>query len=143
MKQRITVYFHDTAMVSFLREKPSVIVGPNNDVGNGAYHFAKGQLMDEKYLSIINACGEVSFMVKRHGNPSTIVVSNEDDGIIQMTALEFEERFKDKNKDQQIENFLADKMGLEDELADVYRQLDAIEEIAYNRGYEDAEKSFM
>lgn len=142
MKQRITVYFHDTAMVSFLREKPMLVAIPNNDVKNGTYHFVKGQLIEEKYLGIINASGEISYMVKRHGNPSTIVVSNEDDGIIQMTALEFEERFKDKNKDQQIENFLADKMSLEDELSEVYRQLDAIEEHAYNRGYQDAEDSF-
>ena len=143
MKQRITVYWPDTSMVSYLREKPAPDAVMGDGVKNGQYHFAPGAVISSDFYSIIHRHEGTRTMFENNGKPSTIVVSDEDDGIIQMTKLEFEERFKDKAKDQQIETLLAEKVFLEDELAHAQNEAEAMAQDAFDRGFEEAANQFQ
>lgn len=137
MKQRITVYFPDTAMVSFLREKPVPDPLLDNDVPNGTYHFTPEQVINAKFAYILHGTIEVSEMMKQHGKPSTLVVSKEDSGIIQMTEAEYEERFKDKEKDNRIAVLLGERTALEDDLQLALSETEAIARDAFERGFEE------
>lgn len=154
MKERVTVYFHDTAMMSYLRDQHPL--DPYYVIPHGEYHFLKGQVIESKFYSVI-MCTEVERMIEIHGTPSTIILSAEDAGIIQLTSYEYDVLTKTSANNEAIAKLEADKKALEGHIANLDQhisdmdthihdmEIDAKHDVedAYRHGYEEGQSDIL
>lgn len=154
MKERVTVYFHDTAMVSYLRDQDSQ--QPNYRIPHGEYHFPKGMPIDGRLNSVMLS-DDVRNMVEAHGDPSTLIISAEDAGIIQLTSYEYDVLTKTSANNEAIAKLEADKKALEGHIANLDQhisdmdthihdmEIDAKHDVedAYRHGYEEGQSDIL
>lgn len=140
MKERVTLYFHDTAMVSYLREqRPG---DPTYTIPHGEYHFDPSIPIDDRFNSVMLSNFNAEQIVL-HGKPSTMIIHSEDSGIIQLTSFEYDSLTR-KGTDRiaeleaEVKSLAAEKYVVEDQLIQLENDVKYEVADAYQRGIDDA-----